>query len=101
MLIWMATLGQRPEAVTIALDKLSEHYVYDQAVILLTDPQVSGIATSYQTLKTVWERGYSHLPVDWHIITYTNGAPLLDIDSQAAAQTYFEGVIACISAYRT
>lgn len=98
--VYLATLGQRPEALTIAYDRLSERYNYEVFAVLHTDPQVSGIAAAYDELSEVLERDYPRLTIRHHEITQINGAPLLDIEGTTDAETYHAGVLDILQMYR-
>lgn len=98
--IYLATLGQRPEAITVAFDALSERYQYSEIAILHTEPQFSGIADAYHNLKTVLAKDYSHLSARWHELTSQDGSPLLDIESQADANQYYQAVVDILTQYK-
>ena len=51
--VFLALLGQRPQAITIALDVLLPRYNYQRIGILHTDPQASMIDMAYQQLHEV------------------------------------------------
>lgn len=90
---YIATLGTRPEAITVAFDLLRDSYPYDRIVVLHTDPVRSGIAEAYATLKDVLARDYPGIPAHFHEICYPNGAPLLDITDQPSAEAYYRAVL--------
>lgn len=93
---YIATLGMRPEAITVAFDLLSDSYEYDRIVILHTDPVRSSIAESYATLKDVLRRDYPTIPAQFHEIRYPNGTPLQDITDQPSAEAYYRAVLAVL-----
>jgi len=91
--LFVATLGQRPEAITVALDILSSRYSFAAVVILHTEPRLSGIAEAQDRLATVLTADYPALPVRWHEIRGAGGSPLLDIVNQDTANAYFQDVL--------
>ncbi len=97
--VYLATLGQRPEAITIAFDKLSEKYTYERMVILHTDAQQSGIVEALQALDTVLQRDYSGLHVKYCELQDTSGRPIIDIDDELSANQYFEAVLRVLLDY--
>ncbi len=97
--LFAATLGQRPEAITVALDELHARYRFAAAAILHTEPQLSGIADAYDSLKTVLAADYPELPVRWHELRRATGAPLMDITDQDTANDYFRGVLRALRDY--
>ncbi|MCC7207464.1 MAG: hypothetical protein IT323_09165, partial [Anaerolineae bacterium] len=90
--VYLATLGQRPEAITVAFDKLCEQYDFVEAIILHTEPRHSAIAEAYTRLREVFAAEYDGLPVRWVQITRENGDPLLDITDQDGATSYMRGI---------
>src|SRR5437016_4676014 len=98
--IFAATLGQRPEALTVAFDLLRERYPSLILAVLHTEPQRSRIAQSLEKLRQVIEKDYSDVGVNWHEIRRYNGDPLLDIVDQARADDYYHGVLRCLLDYK-
>jgi hypothetical protein len=98
--VYLATLGQRPEAITVALDLLSERYTFTEAVILHTEPQVSGIAGAYRDLQAVFAQDYPDLSTRWYELTGIDGSPLMDIESQATANHYYQAVLDVLLEYK-
>lgn len=98
--VFLATLGQRPEAITIALDRLRERYVYEAFGLLHTEPQVSGVAQAFSALSHVLEHDYGRLPVHYHEITYADGRPLLDLTDTFSVNTYFDAVLTVLNDYK-
>jgi len=90
--IFVATLGQRPEAITVALDLLMERYHFSRAVIVHTEPRTSGIAGAYSKLAAAFPQYFANLEVRWSEILGPNGEPFVDINNQAAATAYFRGI---------
>src|SRR5579875_1366103 len=99
-LILLATLGQRPEAITVALDMLRATYPYDLLGIIHTDPLHSGIATALRQLETVLAQDYPELAVRRHCVTYPNNLPLLDILDGRSAEAYYHSVVEILRHYR-
>lgn len=97
--IYLATLGQRPEAITVALDILLSRQSFERVAILHTEPQYSGIAEAYNALKPIFKRDYPQLMTVFHQLTATNGGPLLDIDSQSSANAYYNGTVSLLRQY--
>ncbi len=98
--VFLATLGQRPEAITIALDVLLLRYAFTRIGILHTEPRYSGIASAYHQLKTVLAQDYPNLSAVYHEICYPTGEPLLDITNQHSAEAYYLGVLQILRDYR-
>ncbi|NPV67103.1 MAG: hypothetical protein HPY64_08160 [Anaerolineae bacterium] len=98
--LFVATLGQRPEAITVALDLLKDRYHFARVVILHTEPHLSGIAEARERLAAVFTADYPALAVDWHEIHGADGGPLLDITSQDTANAYFQDVLITLRNYR-
>lgn len=100
MTVFLATLGQRPEAITMALDALLPRYDYNEAVILHTDAECSGIAEAYAELMQVLKRDYSRLRVRGAILGYADGQPLIDISDQHGAEAYYHALLEILRQYR-
>ncbi|MBE2183847.1 MAG: hypothetical protein IAE89_10515 [Anaerolineae bacterium] len=98
--LYVATLGQRPEAITVAFDRLNEQYRYDGMAVLHTEPTISGIAQSFNDLHAVCDRDYSSLHRRFHEITGPGGAPLMDIEDQRSAEAYYHGVLRVLHEYK-
>ncbi|MDZ4763405.1 MAG: CRISPR-associated ring nuclease [Chloroflexota bacterium] len=90
--IFIATLGQRPEAITVALDMLMQTVNIMSIVIVHTDPKNSAIAGALQRLKTVLMRDYAELPVEYLEIWTSANQPLIDIIDNETASDYFRGI---------
>ncbi|MEM6284460.1 MAG: CRISPR-associated ring nuclease [Chloroflexota bacterium] len=97
--IFMATLGQRPAAITLALDALLADYEYEQIVILHTDPENSGIAESWATLRPVLGRDYD-IPSRGYEVLNREGQPIFDINHPRHAEGYYHGVIDALGTYK-
>lgn len=91
-LVFLATLGTRPTAITIALDKLREQYTYHAAGILFT----GGIEEARAQLAVVLDVDYPGLPVRWHELALEDGRPMLDIEDGPGASAYWRGVYAVL-----
>jgi len=98
--IFLATLGQRPEAITVALDTLVPRYHYSHIGVIHTDPIGSGIADSYHTLMPILRRDYLDCEIVSHDIRTSYDMPLMDITDQVTAESYFYGLLEIIRQYR-
>lgn len=98
--VYIATLGQRPEAITVAFDRLHEQYHYKAMGILHTEPNVSGIAQAYTDLRAVCRRDYPTIPVHFHEMVFENGTPLIDIENQQSAEAYYRSVLQILYGYK-
>jgi CRISPR-associated protein (TIGR02584 family) len=98
--IFIATLGQRPEAITVAFDLLHEQYRYEGLAVLHTEPNSSGIAQAYVDLRAVLKRDYPTLQTRFHEVTYPDGSPLIDIEDQRSAEAYHRAVLYVLYQYR-
>ncbi|QPC80928.1 hypothetical protein G4Y79_14560 [Phototrophicus methaneseepsis] len=93
--VLLVTLGQRPEAITVALDALLDKYTYDEIGILTTDPKNSGIRRAYHALHTVLADDYQQykFTVDDYILCHPDGSPIIDLDTNYSAEAYFRGLL--------
>lgn len=98
--IYIATLGQRPEAITVAFDRLHEHYRYEAIGIIHTDPNLSGVAQAYADVRAILRQDYAHISASFHEITLSDGAPLLDIHDEESAESYYRGVLQILYHYK-
>ncbi|NWJ97167.1 MAG: hypothetical protein HXX20_15390 [Chloroflexi bacterium] len=98
--IYLATIGQRPQAVTVAFDRLKERYHYERIGLLHTDPVRSGIAAPLRELSDQICRAYPEIAVDKHEIKDLNGHSLLDIEDDTSAEAYFYGIIDALLGYK-
>lgn len=98
--VFLATLGQRPEALTIAFDRLRERYEYASWAILHTDPEHSGIAGSFNTLMQVIERDYPGLAVKSHELRRPDHQPILDIATTDDAWHYYQALLTVLYTYK-
>ncbi len=97
---FIATLGQRPEAITVAFDRLTEQYHYDLLAVLHTEPHTSGIAQAFADLCAVCDRDYPRLQTRFHEITYSDGSPLIDIEDRQSAEAYHRAALHVLYQYR-
>lgn len=98
--VFMATLGQRPEAITVAFDRLREQYALPLMVILHTDPRVSGIADAHERLRQVLASDYPDVQVQWHELLRKDNGPLLDIYDRSTASAYYRSVLKILRVYK-
>jgi len=99
-IIFAATLGQRPEAITVAFDRLNDRYHYEKLAILHTEPNISGIAQAYCDLQVVCGHDYPTTTARFHELVYEDGAPLIDIDDQRSAEAYHRAVLEVLYDYK-
>lgn len=97
--VFLATLGQRPEAITLALDALLTRFSYERVGILHTEPQHSGIAGALQALRPVLTNDYADMAKIYHEIQFENGEPLIDITNQHSAEAYYRGLLSVLQDY--
>lgn len=97
--IFVATLGQRPEAITVALDEMLRRRMRYDAVAVLHTAETSAIAVSLAQLREVFANDYQGLPVFYHEITLRSGKPMLDVNTQDTATDYFYGVFGVLKHY--
>ena len=99
--IFLATLGQRPEAITIAFDELNKRFHYRQLGIIHTHPQLSGISKAYQQITKVLERDYDeNIDLRYHELTQSDGSPLIDITDSLNTDAYYTGMVRLLRDYR-
>lgn len=97
--IFLATLGQRPESITFALDKLIPRYRYASCIILHTEPRHSGIATAVHQLEPILAQDYE-IDVIWHELVGRNGEPIIDVTDFRSAEGYFLGIYDVLLEYK-
>lgn len=91
-LAFLATLGQAPEAITFALDKLIQQgNRYERIVILHTDVERSAIQQAYQRLMPILQTDYA-IQVESITLSFSDGRPLVDIQDEASANAYFRSL---------
>jgi CRISPR-associated Csx14 family protein len=98
--IYLATLGTRPQAITVAFDLLNERYHFAEVVVLHTEPHQSEIARALHDLKPAFSREFPGVHSRYVEITRRNGSPLLDIQDQETAKDYWKGVTDILSEYQ-
>jgi len=98
--IFLATLGQRPEAITMALDVLHPRYHYAEIGILHTHSTQSGIAEAYQQLMPRLASDYGQVTVQSYELQDSTGYGLKDITNQHSAELYHRGVLEILRQYR-
>ncbi len=98
--VFFATLGQRPEAITVALDKLLPQHQYEVIGIIHTDPNHSGISDALNRLRLVLKHDYPNLLIDYFEVRDIDGNGLVDIETTANAQTYYRYLIETFIPYR-
>lgn len=86
--VFVATLGQRPEAITVALDALMDSVRIHRSIVIHTDPRAANIADAYTSLKGVLDKDYE-IPVDWREVRHADGRPLSELTTREAAEDYF------------
>lgn len=97
--IFLATLGQRPEAITVALDALSQQFDYQGVGIIHTEPQHSGIADALDALKPVLKQDYDFARIRYHEMQFATGEPLVDIVNQHTAEAYYRSMLSLLREY--
>lgn len=102
MTIFLATLGQRPEAITMALDALLPHYLYDEVVILHTDRQRSGIKEAFKVLDRELRTfpRYRGIQIRSSELCHEAGSPIIDITDHLNAESYFRSVLSVLKFHR-
>lgn len=100
MTVFLATLGQRPEAITMALDRLLPRYDYNEIIILHTDPMLSGIATAYHQLMTRLKEDNPNRNVQGQVLCFADQTPLIDIVDQHSAEAYYHALLEIFRQYR-
>jgi hypothetical protein len=98
--LFLATLGQRPEAITVAFDHLNERYSFEGVVLLTTDPDVSDIDKAYDDLIQVFKQDYPGLRVHSKVIRRPNGDALIDIVDSTSAEDYLHGMLDILHGYK-
>jgi len=100
-LIFLATIGQRPEAVTIALDQLMADYHYAYVGLLHTDPQQSRIGEALSRLQDRLKAGYPQLPLRNYNLCASDGAGIIDITDSLSAENYYLAVLQILHELRS
>ncbi|MCS7001241.1 MAG: CRISPR-associated ring nuclease [Dehalococcoidia bacterium] len=97
---YLATVGQRPQAITMAFDALHDRYRFARIGLLHTDERRSGIASALRDLRHELARAYPSIPVELYPLTDSAGQPLLDIEDDATGDAYFSGVLDALLAIK-
>lgn len=100
MTVFLATLGQRPEAITMVLDALHPRYRFGEVNILHTDPQRSGISTAYTQLMDTLHNDYDELTVRGEVLAHGDGTPIVDIIDSKSAEDYYLALLEVLRRYR-
>ena len=99
--VFLATLGVRPESITIALDKLMLQHAYNEVGILHTATLGTAIAPAHTAIQEVLRRDYPQLPVQMHELCHPDGSPLPDITDDKAAHDYLRATVQVLHRYQT
>ncbi len=98
--VLITTLGQRPEAITVALDVLLQRVDITHVCITHTHPEHSEIALALASLKKVIRRDYRGFETTYRELRVSDNDPLLDVVDQITAEAYFRGVYSVLTDYR-
>lgn len=98
--IFLATLGRRPEAITVALDLILIQQPMSKVAVLHTEPAQSSIAAALADLKIVLASDYPQLEPAYHEIRGHNDSPLYDMVDESAATAYFREIYSVLRQYR-
>lgn len=92
--VYLATLGQRPEVITLALDGLLRMgYPIGTAVVLHTDPIGSPIASALESLRPVLAGYQPSITPLYREVMCPDGQPLHDITDTLSADSYHRALI--------
>lgn len=94
--IFAATLGQRPEAITVALDLLLERTAVDEVALLYT----AGVIEARDRLTRVLRAEYPRQQVHSHPIARRDGKPLDDILDPGEATDYLRAIYSVLRDYK-
>jgi CRISPR-associated protein Csx14 len=98
--IFLALFGQRPQAITMALDGLLPRYPYTQVGLLHTTLVTAELQTAYEQLREVLRTDFPDLRVVSHELRQSDGAALTDIVDAHTAEAYFAAVVVILREYR-
>ena len=98
--IYLATLGQRPEVITIALDWLKLRYPITGVALIHTDPVASPIATAFNQIRPVLDSYQPKTSIHYREVRRSNGQPLTDIEDTLTAESYYRAVITILSEFK-
>ncbi|GAB4463534.1 MAG: hypothetical protein Kow00120_29980 [Anaerolineae bacterium] len=98
--VLIATLGTKPQVVTITLDSLiAQGHTLGRLVVLHTDPTTEPIATALARLRYALRRDYPLLPATFEELRDGDG-PLIDLVDAQTAAAYFRGLHRVILAHK-
>ena len=98
--IFLATLGERPEAITIGLDALTEQFPISTAVMLHTNPTLSPISKAYSTLRSnKVKEAFPTIEFQFREIKHLDGSPIVDIENEYTSDSYFQGIYDALADY--
>lgn len=98
--VFFATLGQRPEVITIALDVLLQRACpIDRCVIIHTDAVASGISEALAAIKPVLKSYFPTVRPYYKEVCFQNGRPLQDVTDQMSADIYYSTIIDTLQEY--
>lgn len=99
--IYLATLGQRSEIVTLALDSLLRMgYSIDKAVVLHTDPSAAPITESLNNLRPVLADYASAIQPIYREVKRADGHPIQDITDTLSADSYYRALIHILAEFK-
>ncbi len=91
--LFVATLGQAPGAITMALDRLQLRIpTLDTVALLHTSPTLSAISEQFELLQRELAHERPAYRVLLREITDMSGQPLIDIVDEPTSRAYFRGV---------
>lgn len=93
MTLFIATLGQRPQAITLAFDVLCGRYSYEAMLVVHTDADQSGIRESLGHLKTAMATHFPQVMLICQAVSYPDGRPLIDLTDSHTATLYFDALL--------
>lgn len=96
----IATLGTKPQVVTLSLDILLRRGCrLDRVIVLHTDPGFEPIAGSLARLQDALAAAYGLLPVTY-VELRDGDRPLADITDETSAAAYFRGLYGVVLAHK-
>lgn len=98
--VFLATLGQRPEVITIALDNLLQKHNFIEVGVIHTHPELSPIAQSFESIMSTLINDYSNITVTSHEVTMDDGKPLLDISDKESVESFYRGILQIFADYK-
>lgn len=98
--IFLATVGERPEAITIGLDALMYQYPIHKSIMLHTNPTLSRISKAYSTLRSSKvKKEFSGVEFEFREIKHLDGSPIVDIENEYTSDSYFQGIYDALADY--